>query len=278
MNQWACYTWSEIMESLGQSAVTMPAIHLELLWLYTLSWQAQNSHGSCISRATYSLSKKHPSEHIWGGGWGCGGGVWGRRHGRQRKCWMGNVKEWISPACARTAQKGLPPKNQKEDICRAVRHVSPTTQSVEGLNWTLSWTVNWWNPEKQPSNWLDWRAMLPSQMTCVLREQLRCWGSWCTTSWGRGGGATRLTPSTSWWSKVQKKTVVNGLAWQGHIMIKKKKSNTETVLKATLRKLQRLDGARKDFPERLNPVLNWTVQKATHPTQPDKLNCPRVLW
>ena len=35
----------------------------------------------------------------------------------------------------------------------------------------------------------------------------------------------------------------------------KKKSNTETVLKATLRKLQRLDGARKDFPERLNPVL-----------------------
>ena len=29
---------------------------------------------------------------------------------------------------------------------------------------------------------------------------------------GEGGGATHLTPSTSWWSKVQKKTVVNGLA------------------------------------------------------------------
>ena len=41
-----------------------------------------------------------------------------------------------NPAHARTSDKGLLRKRLEGDLCWIVLHVPPTTQSVEGLNWT----------------------------------------------------------------------------------------------------------------------------------------------
>ena len=41
----------------------------------------------------------------------------GRRRGRQRKCWMDNIKMWTSPAHARTAHNGLLQNRLEEDLC-----------------------------------------------------------------------------------------------------------------------------------------------------------------
>ena len=38
------------------------------------------------------------------------------------------------PVQARTAHKGLLQKRLEDDLCRIVSHLSPTTQSVNGLN------------------------------------------------------------------------------------------------------------------------------------------------
>ena len=41
----------------------------------------------------------------------------GRRRGRQKKCWMDNIKEWtFIPVHARTAHNGLQ-KRLEEDLC-----------------------------------------------------------------------------------------------------------------------------------------------------------------
>ena len=62
------------------------------------------------------------------------------RRGRQRKCWMDSIGERSEhpPAhCSQNCSQELPAaKTVEEDLCWIVRHVSPTTQSVKGLNWT----------------------------------------------------------------------------------------------------------------------------------------------
>ena len=40
----------------------------------------------------------------------------GRRRGRQRKCWMDNVKEWTSPAHARTARRASAEKTGRGSL------------------------------------------------------------------------------------------------------------------------------------------------------------------
>ena len=59
----------------------------------------------------------------------------GRRRGRQRKCWLDNIKEWTDvPGHARPVHQGPLQKRLEEGGCRIVPHVPTTTQSVKGLN------------------------------------------------------------------------------------------------------------------------------------------------
>ena len=55
----------------------------------------------------------------------------GRRRGRQRKCWMDNIKMWTSPAHARTAHYGLLQKRLEEDLCSIIPCVPPSLPHLD---------------------------------------------------------------------------------------------------------------------------------------------------
>ena len=40
----------------------------------------------------------------------------GQLRGRQRKCWLDNIKEWTSVAISETARDGLPLKGLEDDL------------------------------------------------------------------------------------------------------------------------------------------------------------------
>ena len=80
---------------------------------------------------------------------------------------------------------------------------------------------------------IDWWAKQPSQVAC-FSEDLKCWGAWDTTC---GYKARDITPSIAWRREAWKEKALDIFlirTRQGH-----SQSNTETVSKATLRKLLR---------------------------------------
>ena len=58
----------------------------------------------------------------------------GRRRGRQRKCWMDNVKKWTPLATPELLTVVPCRKDWKRISAEYVSHVPPTIQSVKGLN------------------------------------------------------------------------------------------------------------------------------------------------
>ena len=69
-----------------------------------------------------------------------------RRRGRQRKCWMDNVKLLTShpmPELLTMASHRKKKKRLEEKLCWIVPHVPQRTQCVTGLNWTEpNWTAD----------------------------------------------------------------------------------------------------------------------------------------
>ena len=83
----------------------------------------------CIVRACQAPQqplKNHPSGHL--GGWATPWSAEEMLHGQHQRVDI--------PAHARTAHNGFLQKRLGEDLCSIVPHVSPTTKSVIGLNWT----------------------------------------------------------------------------------------------------------------------------------------------
>ena len=58
----------------------------------------------------------------------------GRRGGRQRKCWMDKIREWISLPVPKLLTRASCRKDWKKDLCLVVPPVPPTTKSVKELN------------------------------------------------------------------------------------------------------------------------------------------------
>ena len=54
--------------------------------------------------------------------------------GRQRKCWVDNVKEWTTPWPCQIANSGLPQERLEEDLCWIVPHVPQRPN--RSRNWT----------------------------------------------------------------------------------------------------------------------------------------------
>ena len=52
----------------------------------------------------------------------------GQRRGRQRKCWMDNIKEWTSTSTLELLTR------LEKDVCGMVFHVPQTSQLVKALN------------------------------------------------------------------------------------------------------------------------------------------------
>ena len=105
---------------------------------------------SCMLRACHTLQQplqNHPSGHP---------GVWVTPC-RQRKCYMDNVKEWTSPAHARTARRASAEKTGRGSLRNRPSRPpdDPTGQGTE-LNWTelkhyrlTVHTLNGWKRLKQ---------------------------------------------------------------------------------------------------------------------------------
>ena len=61
----------------------------------------------------------------------------GWRRGRQRNCWMDNVKEWIYPYLYQSCSQCAPAeKTWRGSLLNRSLQAPPTAQSVEGHNWT----------------------------------------------------------------------------------------------------------------------------------------------
>ena len=89
-------------------------------------WSTWTSSGNCQETETCKFRANHPSGHL---------GQWAKPWSAEEML-DGHRQRVDNPAHARTAYMDFRHKRLEEDVCWIVSHVSPTTQSVEGLNWT----------------------------------------------------------------------------------------------------------------------------------------------
>ena len=133
----------------------------EMSWVCFWRKGENKSVGSTVFIVQFSLSKTILQGTLEGE----------RRRGRQRKCWIDNIKEWTSSVHTQIAHKGLQQRRLEEDLCWIVPHAPPPRPN-RSRDWTELNYGDWWARMLTNNGYSPYCRNLRRKMVTVVSPEM----------------------------------------------------------------------------------------------------------